>query len=210
VTQDGRIHVSESGTPQTVSPDDILALRNEAEQRAYERLLSPGLLDLWAITGSLNIAGIKGNADSSTITTPINFVRATTTSRTTAYFNSIRSKATVNGVSATTASAIRGGWAYNRNLTKRLFFNGFNDYEYDRFQSLDLRTVLGAGLGYEVVRTENARLALLGGAAGNREKFGPAAPAVSFTRNSAEAYWGDDFAFKLNTRTTLTQGVPNV
>jgi putative salt-induced outer membrane protein YdiY len=205
-TQDGRIVVSSAGAAQTVAPADVLVLRNDAEQLAYERLLNPGLLDLWAITGSVNIAGIKGNAESSTLTTPINFVRASRTSRTTAYFNSIRSSATVNGVSARTASAIRGGWAYNRNLTKRLFFNGFNDYEYDRFQSLDLRVVLGAGLGYEVLRTENARLAVVGGAAWNREKFGPAAPTLPFTRNSAEAYWGDDFAYKLNTRTALTQG----
>jgi putative salt-induced outer membrane protein YdiY len=205
-TQDGRLVVKSSTTPETVSVDDVLAVRNDAEQRAYERLLRPGLLDLWAITGSLNVAGIKGNAESSTLTTPIAFVRASSTSRTTAYFNSIRSNATVNGVSVKTASAIRGGWAYNRNLTKRMFFNGFNDYEYDRFQSLDLRTVLGAGLGYEVLKNENARLALLGGAAWNRENFGPAAPAVPFTRNSAEAFWGDDLAFKLNTRTALTQG----
>ena len=205
-TQSGQIIVSSPGNPQTVPPGDVLVLRNDAEQRAYERFLHPGLFDLWAVTGSINIAGVKGNAEASTLTTPISFVRASSTSRTTAYFNSIRSSATVNGISARTASAVRGGWAYNRNLTKRLFFNGFNDYEYDRFQSLDLRVVLGAGLGYEVLKTENARLAFLGGAAWNREKFGPAAPAVPFTRNSAEAYWGNDLAYKLNTRTALTQG----
>jgi hypothetical protein len=204
-TEDGRLVVDSPGTPQTVLPADVVALRNDAEQRAYERLLRPGLLDLWAITGSLNIAGANGNAEASTLTTPINFVRASNTTRTTAYFNSIRSTATVNGLSAQTANAIRGGWAYNRNVTKRLFFNGFNDYEYDKFQSLDLRVVLGSGLGFEVLRSDNARLSVLAGAAWNREAFGPAAPAVSFTRNSAEAYWGDDFAHKLNTRTALTQ-----
>lgn len=204
-TEEGRIVVGTSPSPQTVLPADVLFLRNDAEQRTYERLMNPGLLDLWAITGSLNIAGVKGNAEASTLTTPINFVRASNTSRTTAYFNSIRSTATVNGVNAQTAKAIRGGWAYNRNLKPRVFLNGFNDYEYDRFQSLDLRVVLGAGLGFEALRTENARLALLGGAAWNREKFGPPAPAVSFTRNSAEAYWGDDFAYKLSSRAALTQ-----
>jgi hypothetical protein len=38
----------------------------------------------------------------------------------------------------------------------------------------------------------------------NREAFSPATP-PSFTRNSVEAYWGNDFNYKLNTRTTLVQ-----
>lgn len=71
-TQSGQIVVTSSGNPQTVPPGDVLVLRNDAEQRAYERFLNPRLLDLWEITGSLNIAGIRGNAQSSTLTTPIN------------------------------------------------------------------------------------------------------------------------------------------
>src|SRR5690349_6642261 len=51
VTQGGQIIVNSSGNPQTVPPGDVLVLRNDAEQRAYERLLKPGLLDLWTITG---------------------------------------------------------------------------------------------------------------------------------------------------------------
>jgi putative salt-induced outer membrane protein YdiY len=204
-TQAGRIVVAAPGAPQGIVPDDIVALRNDKEQRAYERLLRPGLLDLWTITGSLNIAGIKGNAESSTLTTPITFVRASNTTRTTAYFNSIRSSATINGVKAKTAQAVRGGWGYNRNITKRIFFNGFNDYEYDRFQALDLRVVLGGGLGYQVWLGENGRFDVVGGGAWNREKFGPAEPAVPFTRNSAEAYWGDNFNYRLNTRAVVTQ-----
>jgi putative salt-induced outer membrane protein YdiY len=204
-TQDGRIQVNAPGAAQTVAPSDVVALRNAAQQRAYERFMNPGILDLWEVTGSLNLTGSKGNAETSTLVTPFNFVRASNTSRTTAYFNSIRSTATVDGISAKTAQAVRGGWAYNRNITKKLFFTGFNDYEYDRFQSLDLRVVLGGGLGYSLWTGENGRFALVGGVAWNRESFSPAAPARPFTRNSAEAYWGNDFNFKMNTRTTLVQ-----
>jgi hypothetical protein len=204
-TREGKIEVAAGGAPQIVTPTEIVALRNEKEQAAHERLLHPGLLDLWVITGSLNIAGAKGNAATSTLTTPINFVRASNTSRTTAYFNSIRSKATVDGVSALTARAVRGGWGYNRNLTKKLFASAFNDYEYDQFQSLDLRVVLGGGLGYNLWVGETGRFSLAAGAAWNREKFDPV-DAPDLTRNSAEAYWGNDFNYKLNTRTTLVQG----
>ena len=205
-TQGGRIQVAAPGAPRTVEPKDVVTLRNDAEQRTYERFLRPGLLDLWAITGSLNIAGAKGNAETSTLTTPVNFVRASNTTRTTAYFNSIRSSATVNGVNAATARAVRGGWGYNRKLAAKIFFNGFNDYEYDQFQDLDLRMALGGGAGYEVWSRESGRLSAVGGLAWNREAFGSSGPAAAFTRNSAEAYWGDDFNYKLNARTNLVQG----
>src|SRR3984885_4583671 len=136
-TQGDRIQVAAPGAPQAVDPKDVVTLRDDAEQKAYQKFLHPGLLDLWTVTGSLNLAGTKGNAETSTLTTPINFVRASNTTRTTAYFNSITSSATVNGVNAQTAKAVRGGWAYDRNLTKRIFANIFNDYEFDKFQSLD-------------------------------------------------------------------------
>lgn len=204
-TADDRIRIDSPAGQQAVAAGDIVALRKDAEQAAYERMLRPGILDLWTITGSLNIAGAKGNAETSTLTTPVNFVRASRTSLTTAYFNSIRSTASIAGVDAQTARAVRGGWAYSRNVSGRVFVNGFNDYEYDKFQSLDLRVVLGGGLGYQFWKGENGRLSMVGGAAWNREKFSPEASA-SFTRNSAEAYWGNDFNYKLNTRTSLVQG----
>lgn len=201
-----KVEVMAGGSKQVVAPSDITALRDAAEQRAYERLLNPGWGQVWVITGSIGIAGTSGNAKTATFTTPVNAVRATNSDKTTAYFNFIRSSATLNGVSAATAQAVRGGWGYNRNLKPRLFVTTFNDYEYDRFQNLDLRVVLGGGLGYKVWKSERGRLDLIGGGAYNREKFDPIRPDVPFTRNSAEAYWGDDFSYKLSSRMSLNQG----
>jgi putative salt-induced outer membrane protein len=205
-TQDGRIQVAAPGAPQTVAPNDVVALRNDDEQKSYERFLHPGWLDLWTVTGSLGIAGTKGNAETSTLTTPFNFVRASHTTRITAYFNSIRSTATVNGVNAQTAKAIRGGWAYNRNFdATKVFFNAFNDYEYDKFQNLDLRVVLGGGIGYQIWSGDGNRLSVVGGGAWNRAAFSETASTAAFTRKSGEAYWGNDLNYKMNSRTTLVQ-----
>jgi len=199
-TAGGRLVVGAAGA----SLADVATIRDDASQAAYERLLKPGLLDLWTVNGSINIAGTKGNAETSTLTTPINFTRASNTSKTTAYFNSIRSTATVNGVSAQTAKAVRGGWSFSRNLKPKLFATAFNDWEYDQFQSLDLRVVVGGGLGYSVWKGERGQLDLVAGLAWNHEKFDPIVTPV-FTRNSAEFYWGDNFNYKLNSRTNLTQ-----
>ncbi|MBE0657796.1 MAG: DUF481 domain-containing protein [Bryobacteraceae bacterium] len=204
-TQDGHIQVASPGATQTVGANEIVALRNDTEQRAYERFRRPGLLDLWTITGSLGIAGTKGNAQTFVFTTPLNFSRVSNTSKTTAYFNSIRSSASINGVSTQTASAVRGGWSYGHNLNTKVFLNGFNDYEYDKFQSLDLRVVAGGGVGIHAWASERGGLDIVGGGAWNRESFDPA-PRPAFTRNSAEVYWGNDFSYKLTSKTKLVQG----
>ena len=200
-TQGDRIQVD----AQSVDPKDVVTIRNDAEERTYQKFLHPGLLDLWTVTGSLNIAGTKGNAETSTLTTPLNFVRATNTTRTTAYFNSISSSATIDGTNAQTAKAIRGGWGYDRNVTKKIFLNLFNDFEYDKFQSLDLGVTFGGGAGYLIWSRGTSRLSVTGGGDWNREAFGAAGSSAAFTRSSAEAFWGDDFNYKLSARTSFVE-----
>jgi len=203
-TTDGKVEVAAKSGTQTVAPRDIVALRDKAEQRTYERLLNPGWLDLWAGNAAIGWAGTRGNASTATLTTSLGAARQTNHDKTSLYFNAIRASALLSGANQKTAQAVRGGWGYNRNLSPRIFINTFNDWEYDRFQNLDLRIVVGGGLGYMVWKSEKGRLDLVGGAAWNRERFDPA-PQPAFVRNSAEGYWGDDFTYRLNARTSLRQ-----
>lgn len=200
----GRIELKEPR--QTLAAADIVAVRNAEEQAAYERLLDPPFTRLWAGTATVGFAGAQGNAETRTFTVSLNASRATRNDKTTVHFSAVKASALIRGVNAGTAKAVRGGWGYNRSVASRLFVNTFNDYEYDRFQDLDLRFVLGGGLGYSAWKGGRGRLDVLGGAAYNREKFSPAAPAASFTRTSAEAYWGEDMSYKLSEATSLTQG----
>ncbi len=203
-SSEGKIQLKEPG--QTLAAADVVAIRNADEQRAYERLLNPPFGRLWAGAATVGFAGTQGNAETRTFTLSFNAARATRNDKTTVHFSAVKASAMISGVSADTAQAVRGGWGYNRTISSRLFVTTFNDYEYDRFQDLDLRLVLGGGLGLGVWRGERGRLDVVGGAAYNREKFSPVAPAVGFTRTSAEAYWGEDASYKLNDTTSLTQG----
>ncbi len=205
VTPERNVEIQSGGQSRSVEPAQVEALRNADEQHIYERLLKPHLTDLWVIGGNIGIAGTKGNAVTSTFAIPITASRVTRSDKTSVYFNLIKASATVNGAGAQTAEAVRGGWAFNRNIRPRLFWNLFNDYEYDRFQSLDLRMVLGTGFGYSVWKSERGQLDLVGGMAWNREKFDPA-PKAAFTTNKADAYWGDDLTYALNSRVSLFQG----
>lgn len=204
-TSDGKIEVAGDGAKKSVAPAEIVALRNVAEQAAYERLLHPAWSRLWVFTGSLGIAGAQGNAETRTFTIPVTGTRVTRTDKTSVYFNFLSSQATVGGVASQTAQAVRGGWAYAHNLNPRLAATVFNDFEYDKFQSLDLRTVVGGGLVYHLWKKDAGRVDAVGGGDWNHENYGPPKPAPSYTKSSLEAYVGDDFAYKISKRLALTQ-----
>lgn len=196
----GKVEVVAESTRVTLAPSDISALRDADEQNAYERLVRPGWLDLWAGSGTVGFAGTAGNARTLTFSTGVNAARVTKTDKTSIYFNAIKASAVVNGKSADTAQAVRGGVAYDHNVSPKLFTNVFNDYEYDRFQNLDLRFVLGGGLGFHAAKTEKSSLDLLAGFAFNHSSF-----STPLTRNSGEFLWGDEYSLKVSSVTSLIQ-----
>ena len=199
-TAGGQVTVATSTGNVRVALTDITAMRDADEQAAYERLLKPGWTQLWAGTAALGLAGTSGNAKTLTFTTAVNAARATNSDKTSLYFNTIKASALVDGKSADTAEAVRGGISYNRNLKPRLFANVFNDWEYDKFQSLDLRFVIGGGLGFHAIKTERSQLDLLGGGDYNHSSF-----STPLIRNTGEIFWGDDYNLKLTSATSLVQ-----
>jgi putative salt-induced outer membrane protein YdiY len=183
---------------------ELLAIRDAKEQREYERLLRPAWTQLWAGTGTVGMAGTQGNAEALTFTAGLKASRITRTDKTSIYFNAIRATAEVDGIAADTAEATRGGWAYSHDFASRFTWNLFNDYEYDRFQNLDLRFVLGGGGGFVVWKGERSQLDLVMGGAYNQEYFTPLEE-DPFSRSTAEAYFGNDFNLRLTQVTSLNQ-----
>jgi putative salt-induced outer membrane protein YdiY len=196
----GNVEVTTSQTKITVAPADISAIRNADEERSYQRLLHPGWGELWAGAGTIGFAGTAGNSKTSTFTIGLNASRATNTDKTSLYFSAIKASALIEGVNADTAEAVRGGISYSHNANARLFFSIFNDYEYDRFQNLDLRFVIGGGFGFHAVKKNRSRLDILAGADYSRARF-----STPLTLNSAELYWGNEYTLKLNSAVSLTQ-----
>lgn len=199
-TSEGKLEVATKDAKLDVSPGEVAGIRNADEQKAYERLLKPGLLQLWLGGASLGWAGTNGNAKTLTLTTSFNAARVTNTDKTSIDFNLIKASALINGKTASTAQAVRGGVGYDHNVSPRLFVNVFNNYEYDRFENLDLRFVIGGGFGFHAVKGERSKLDLLGGADYSRSSF-----STPLTRNAAEAFWGDEYALKLTGTSSLIQ-----
>lgn len=199
-TTNGKVEVTTKDAKLSLEPAEVATIRNDDEQKAYERLQKPGWGDLWTGSGSVGFAGTAGNARTLTFTTAVNAARITNTDKLSVYFNTIKASAFVNGVNADTAQAVRGGLGYDHNLTSRMFLNVFNDYEYDKFQNLDLRFVVGAGLGYHAIKTDRSQLDLLGGVDFNHSSF-----STPLIRDSAEVYFGDDYNYKLSAATSFYQ-----
>ncbi len=138
----------------TLEPGQVAAIRNAAEEAAFERLEHPRLYDLWVGTGTFGIAGTSGNAETRTLNAAFTAARETRHDKTTLNFHAIKSTSVVNQVKADTAQAIQGGISYDREITRRLFLNAFNDYEYDKFQNVDLRATFGGGAGLHLWKRE--------------------------------------------------------
>jgi putative salt-induced outer membrane protein YdiY len=195
-TADGRLEVASK----SAALAEVGDMRNPAEQRSWERIQHPGLLELWTGFVDLGLALARGNARTDTLTTGMNATRVTRHDKLALSFSQIYGTARINGLTGTIASAVRGGWLYNRDFTGRAFINTFNDYEHDRFQKLDLRFVLGAGAGINARKTEKAVVSFAAGGAYSRENF-----TNDLHRNSAELYFGDDVLYKLSPVTSVTQ-----
>ena len=174
---------------------DVKAIRNADEQRAFERLENPGLTDLWTGAAQIGWAGARETRRPSH-SRPARDHPKRQDLRVLQQHPGIF---TCRWTTSKTAEAIRGGIGYDRNIGGRLFLTTFNDYEYDRFQSLDLRVVAGGGLGFHLLARERTKLDVVAGGAYNRSAF------TTFTRKSAEAYYGDDLEHKFGKSTTVYQ-----
>lgn len=199
----------------TAAKDDVTAVRNDAEQKAYddqiERLRHPHLGDFWSALLDTGLSLTRGNSESLTYNLNGKAARVTDRDKISVYTTAIYATSTINGVSAATANAIRGGVRGDLNVSDKFFVFGFTDQEFDQFQDLDLRSVFGGGGGYHAFKTKNTTFDIFGGGSYDADFFGaiaatattPATPAV--TRKIGEAVTGETFDTKLNNRTTITQ-----
>lgn len=178
----------------------VTVVRDDAEQHNWEKLQHPGLLELWSGAYNFGLAVARGNARTATLTNTFAATRVTKKDKITVHFNEIYASALVNGVNAATASSLSGGWQYNRDLNPNLFVAATNDYDHDRFQSLNIRAVFGGGAGWNALKNKRATLSFQGGGDYEHESF-----TANIGRNSAEANVGDNFTYKLSGNTSVTQ-----
>jgi putative salt-induced outer membrane protein YdiY len=200
-TTDGSLAVATpaSGTV-TVAKADVTALRSDAEQTAYDKSLHPGLLQGWAGGANVGFALTAGNSETENLALAFTADRKTLTDEIALYANSIYSTNNAPGaVPSTTANTIQAGARYSRNLTPRLFAYGSADFQTDALQDLNLRSVLGGGLGFHAIKTDKTTLDFLAGPNYTRENY------TAYTNSFLAFTLGEELSHQLGASTLLTQ-----
>src|ERR1700674_1902250 len=99
----------------------------------------------------------------------------------------------------TTANSNQAGARYSRNITPRLFGFVGADFQTNALQDLNLRTVLGGGLGFHAINTDRTTLDFLVGPNHTRENY------TTLKRNVLALTLGEELSRKLGASTLLTQ-----
>jgi putative salt-induced outer membrane protein len=169
----------------------IRSIRSEATERDEEKLEHANLLELWNTAFNLGVSEANSDASSTNVNVGMNAVRATANDRITVNATSIYSQTTSANNQQIKTTAVRAGARYARNLSPRSFSFGFTNFETDELQSLDLRRVIGSGLGYQVTNSPHVRFDVFSGGSFLQESF-----SAQPQRTAGELLFGQELAFK--------------
>ncbi len=199
-TADGNLVVATSTGAVNVAKADVTALRSDSEESAYEKALHPPLTQGWAGGANIGFAVTRGNSETKNLNLAFNADRKTGNDDITLYTNSVYATNDAAGaVPSVSANAIQAGARYSRNFSKRLFGFVSGDFQTDALQELNLRSVLGGGIGFHLINTSRTTLDLLGGVVYTRENY------ITFNRNFAALDLGEELSHKLGASTILTE-----
>jgi putative salt-induced outer membrane protein len=193
----------EAGTV-TAAQTSVTIIRNQTEQASFDaevaRLENPRLTDFWGGYLDAALSLTQGNSDTLSFVLGARAVRTTTRDTISVYAHSVFQNNGTLGPTVTTANAIAGGIRIDLNLTDRWFVFGFTDFQHDEFQQLNLRNVLGGGVGYRVIKSKTTQFNVYGGGAYDQAYY-----STPLTVKSGEIMVGESFFHAFGPRTSFNQ-----
>ena len=199
-TRDREFEVAAASGTVAVPKENVAQIRNDAEQSAYDQSLHPGWGENWDAAANVGFALTRGNSQSKNLALAFNADRKTLHDKLHLYANTVYATNDAPGaIPSTTANSEQGGARYDHDLTARAFAFGGADFQADSLQTLDLRSVLGGGLGYHAIKREAETLDFLAGANYTHETYS------AFSRSLAALTVGDEFMRKVAGNMVITQ-----
>jgi len=215
-TSDGKIEVAtKSGTAVEVPPANVVLIRNDAEQAAYDKMLHPGLTHGWNGGVNVGFSLARGNSETENLALAVNAVHPTLNDKITIYLSSIDTQNQL-ATPSTVANLITSGIRYDRNFGPKTFAFVSGDFMSNALQDLDLRGVYTGGLGFHAVKSDTTTLDLLAGLNYTHETYsnGPVNTPVTIpptyasygvTNKFAALTLGEELMHKAGKTTVITQ-----
>jgi putative salt-induced outer membrane protein YdiY len=199
-TSDDKLQIATSAGPVETPVSSVKALRNDAEQTAYENTLHPGLRQGWKAALNAGFALTGGNSQTTNLSVAFTGTRQTLSDKLGLYATSVYAANNAPGaVPSTTANTAGGGLRYDHEVAKKIFGFGAADFFADALQALNLRSVFGGGAGYHAIKSDRSTLDLLGGLNYTHESY------ITFSRNLVALTLGEELGHKLAKSTTLSE-----
>lgn len=217
-TSDGKLEIATktAGTVETTK-ENVVVIRNDADQFAYEKSLHPGLRQGWEGGANVGFSLTRGNSQTENLSLAFTAARTTLHDKFSLYANSVF--ATNNLASpSTTVNTQAGGVRYDRNLNPRMFAFVGADFGSNALQFLDLRGAYGGGFGFHVVKSDTTTLDLLGGINYTHETYSngpvnlpitvpPTFVSYGKTNRFVAAILGEELMHKVGKGTVLTESL---
>jgi putative salt-induced outer membrane protein len=215
-TSDGNLEVAtKTGASVEAPKESVVAIRNDADQLAYEKALHPNLLHGWNGGANVGFSLTRGNSQTENLSLAFTAARATKDDKLSLYTNAVYGTNQL-ATPSTTANTETGGIRYDRNINPKMFGFVGVDVMSNALQDLDLRAVYSAGFGYHAIKSAGTTLDFLAGLNYTHETYsnGPqvAPPTVPPTYTSygvtnrfAALTLGEELTHKVGKSTILTQ-----
>lgn len=158
----------------------------------------------WRASLGLSASASSGNTRSSNLAILGDAVKATARDKISLYGTALRA----SSAGTTTAEQLRAGGRYEWNVGPALYAFGSVDLERDEPANLKRRGVLGAGLGWHVVRSADLTFDVFGGVGYTSDSYVVATVIDSRRRTSydyATALFGEESTHTLSATTTAKQ-----
>lgn len=201
---DAGLVVTTASGPSTLDPKDVTVLRTPADQQAYEASLHPSWGHAWAGAANVSLALARGNSDTTTFGAGFTAARTTLNDKTALYANTLYST-NANANPSTSANATGGGIRYDHNLNPRTFAFGTGDFYSDALQELELRSIIGGGVGWHASKTPKQTFDVLGGIVWTHEDYSATAAATSTVNSFPALDLGEQYTRKIGAGSLFTE-----
>jgi putative salt-induced outer membrane protein len=217
-SSDGKLEVAtKAGGTVEVPVGNVVLIRNDAEQAAYDKSLHPGLTHGWNGGADVGFSLARGNSETENLALALNATHPTLNDKIILHVSSIYTSNQL-ATPSTVADLIQAGVRYDRNINPRMFGFGSADFMSNALQDLDLRSVYAGGLGYHAIKSAGTTLDFLAGINYTHETYSngpPVTPATvpptytsyGVTNRFAALTLGEDLTHKLGKSTVLTENL---